>query len=458
MASTFISRTLASNGQEKGTISGWFKLGVVDNSRALCSTYSDANNHAMILLSSNNNLDFFDYQSGYESHMVTNAHLNDSAAWYHVVYTWDQPNATENQRNRAWINGVEISGNSGWATEEYYGSSATPSWNKNYSLNIGARNSDQYWSGQMSHFYFIQGYCYTATDFGEFDSDGIWKIKTSASVNYGGTGANSCFLKMEDASNLDLDSGDNTVAFTTTGTLTSTKDTPSNNFPTFSPMVRPIEAYSPSWSNGNTTIAASGGSSWQSLYVPTALTGGLWYYEYIVSSGTNVRGGFASSDQLALGGSTYGPNDYATNGVSKPAYQMKVDGDMCFSNSSSNNQEASYGSSYAGSETSTYVGVYLDLSASKIYFALNGVLQNSGTGYSIESTGYSFMPVISVYPATTVDANFGNGCFGSTQLTGTTYNDAGGEGIFKYDPSSGTFDGTSKNFRAICSKNIKDYD
>ena len=59
MASTFISRTLASNGQEKGTISGWFKLGVVDNSRALCSTYSDANNHAMILLSSINNLDFF---------------------------------------------------------------------------------------------------------------------------------------------------------------------------------------------------------------------------------------------------------------------------------------------------------------------------------------------------------------------------------------------------------------
>ena len=30
--------------------------------------------------------------------------------------------------------------------------------------------------------------------------------------------------------------------------------------------------------------------------------------------------------------------------------------------------------------------------------------------------------------------NFGNGIFGSTQLTGTTYQDSNGRGIFKYQP------------------------
>ena len=38
------------------------------------------------------------------------------------------------------------------------------------------------------------------------------------------------FLKMEDRTNLDLDSSANTYTFTTSGTLTATYDNPSNNF------------------------------------------------------------------------------------------------------------------------------------------------------------------------------------------------------------------------------------
>ena len=35
--------------------------------------------------------------------------------------------------------------------------------------------------------------------------------------------------------------------------------------------------------------------------------------------------------------------------------------------------------------------------------------------------------------------------------------DAGGEGTFEYDPSSGTFDGSSKDFRALCTNNLATY-
>ena len=46
--------------------------------------------------------------------------------------------------------------------------------------------------------------------------------------------------------------------------------------------------------------------------------------------------------------------------------------------------------------------------------------------------------------------------YGTTAVSSAVA-DAGGEGQFEYDPSAGTFDGSSKDFRAICTKNIKAY-
>ena len=48
------------------------------------------------------------------------------------------------------------------------------------------------------------------------------------------------------------------------------------------------------------------------------------------------------------------------------------------------------------------------------------------------------MPLmINYYTNTKFNFNFGNGCFGSTQLTGTTYQADGNLGIFKYQPQIG---------------------
>ena len=52
--------------------------------------------------------------------------------------------------------------------------------------------------------------------------------------------------------------------------------------------------------------------------------------------------------------------------------------------------------------------------------------------------------------------NFGNGYFGTTAVTSGVA-DAGGVGLFEYDPSAGTFDGSSKDFRALCTNNIATY-
>ena len=199
MASTYISRTLASNGQKKGTISVWFKVAGLGTQRAIVSSYYDANYHAEILLSSNDQIDVFDYRSGYVSRLLTNRLFKDVGAWYHLVYEFDSTNGTADDRNKLWINGVQ---ETSFSSRTNYGSSASTSWDTDYSFRIGARNSDQYWNGEMSHFYFIQGYNYPASTFGSTDAtSGIWTITTGASVDYDGTGGNSCFLKMEDRLN-----------------------------------------------------------------------------------------------------------------------------------------------------------------------------------------------------------------------------------------------------------------
>ena len=52
--------------------------------------------------------------------------------------------------------------------------------------------------------------------------------------------------------------------------------------------------------------------------------------------------------------------------------------------------------------------------------------------------------------------------FGTTALTGTTYSDANGTGIFKYSPNQGgantNFDSAAKNFYTLNTKNIKEFD
>jgi len=127
-----------------------------------------------------------------------------------------------------------------------------------------------------------------------------------------------------------------------------------------------------------------------------------------------------------------------------------------------NNSATSYGDTYA---TGDYIGIYVDADNQKLYFGKNGTIQNSGTGITISDLTDTDSPFYtmgcSLWSSGTATAifhwNFGNGIFGTTALGGTTYADAGGEGIFKYDPSVGTFDGSSKDFRALCTNNIATY-
>ncbi len=218
MASTRVYRTLAANSEKKGSISVWFKLGnITGTDRVIIGSYYDGTYHSAMKINSDNRLNVFDYRSGFISNLTPYRILKDPAAWYHVVFEWDTTQGAAADRNKIYINGVQ---ETSFETETNYSADDIPCWNRDYTLSIGARNSDQYYDGEMSHLYFIQGYAYAASTFGSTDAtSGIWKINTSPTINYTGTGTNSSFLKFEDSSNLDLDSGSNTNTFTFGGTI-----------------------------------------------------------------------------------------------------------------------------------------------------------------------------------------------------------------------------------------------
>ena len=89
----------------------------------------------------------------------------------------------------------------------------------------------------------------------------------------------------------------------------------------------------------------------------------------------------------------------------------------------------------------------------KLYFHKNGTWQNSGTGISI-TAGKTYHFGCNGNNNCIWDWNFGNGVFGETALTGTTYNGSDGNGIFKYDPNNITLDSTTKSFKSLTTKGL----
>jgi hypothetical protein len=89
-----------------------------------------------------------------------------------------------------------------------------------------------YFDGSMSHIHFIDGTAYDATAFGEYDANGVWKIKTSPSVTYGTNG----FFILKDGNSVTDQSGNGNNFTVAGGTLTNTEDNPANVFATLNPL------------------------------------------------------------------------------------------------------------------------------------------------------------------------------------------------------------------------------
>jgi len=450
MASTYLTRTPSSTGnRKKWTWSGWVKKTRVGGSlnKELMAANNGSNQFSLITFTTTDQLSYYDYTTGYSSHLITNRLFRDTSAWLHIVVAYDSAQSTSSNRIKFYVNGVQ---------ETSFGTSTYPSQNYDSFMNLSGlphyigreAGTSNLYEGSMTHIHFCDGYAYDASSFGESDStSGIWKPKTSPSVTYG---SNGFFLKFENSGAMGTDSSGNSNTFSVgNGTLTQNVDTPSNNFATMNPLDNHFAGGT--FSNGNNTVQTRNtGYSYNTSTI--GMSSGKWYWEMKyasidVGSGNQLMAGIAKS-------LTRGTTDHM--GYRNTSYAYTSNGVMF-----NNNGTTSYGNTYAPNDI---VGFALDLTNNKFYASINGTWQNSANpanntgGHSITAPdadsstdlGFYFVAVGDGNDGfqATVQYNFGGGYFGTTAVAsaGTAPSEGG---IFEYDCPSG--------YQALCTKGINSF-
>ena len=440
MASTYLTYTPSSavTLATKATISFWVKRSKLDSSGnfyGILSSNGGWNDGAGFAIGWREDmLVWYNLAnaSGYRTY--TNRKFRDTNAWYHIVYKIDTTQASMQDRITLYVNGVD----EGDLTSNTSISNAMPS--QNASLNQFFDSGDQhqigrggsagstYFDGSLSHFHYVDGSALAPTVFGSTDSTtGEWKINTSPSYTVGNNG----FFILKDGNSV-TDQSANSNNFTVTGgTLTKTEDNPSNVFATGNPSYYFNGGHT--FSNGNNTMYISGG--WRSIISTLGTGTGKYYAEAkfvsIHSGSNNAVAGITALDgtidnsiaQNLHGnlntGSTYGLHNNG-NFQAKSSYTINP-----------------YSASWTAGDI---IGIAVDTENNKIYFSKNGSWQyssdpsNGTNGVSIDANQNYGIGCSGYY--NTMAMNYGNGYFGSTQISSAGTN-ASGIGIFEYDVPTG---------------------
>ena len=429
MASTKLSRTLPSgSATNKFTYSTWLKYsGWVAGGVRFFSTVSTGDTY--FRFNENGTMEISGYNSGATSlgYFITNRKFQDNSGWYHLVIKSDTTQSTEADRFKLYINGVQTTS---FSTATYPNQNATD--NINLAGNtqyIGGAASSQYFNGVMSHVIYCDNYAYDASSFGETDSTtGEWKINTSPSVTYGTNG----FYLLKDGNSVTDQSGNSNDFSYSNGTLTNTKDCPSNVFSTWNGSIGNMDTLT----NGNTTITRSG-SGWRSAFSSLPLPStGKFYCEFKIASGTNARIGICddSFDNCI---------DVQNRGLAGEMGST-ANGIAYINNGNYQQNPGTYGSWGDSFTSSNVIGMAVDMTNMKLYFSKDGVYQDSGdptsgstgTGaFSITATTGKYFAGVSIN-ASGCHVNFGNGTFGTTAVSSA--GTAGSTpGVFEYDVPTG---------------------
>ena len=472
-ADTRIYRTFGTpTNLDKWTFSVWVKRVKLEQIEMIFQGWNASTTYSFLRFNTDDTLDFGNRLSGtYYGQLVTTRKFRDPSAWMHIVVVWDSDNATPGDRMKMYINGVE---------ETVFSTDTNPtSGEVSYVAsgdvcNIGVNNvsSDMY-NGMMSQIQFVDGSALTPTDLGGSvnATSGMWQLGGGC---YATPGTNGFCMKMEDATNMDLDSSSNVHTFTTAGTgVTNSLDNPSNNYTVVncitnvannSARQKAVDAL-----NGGNRIYGSGDVTYCNNIT---LRSGRWYWEmYYNASALSTRNwGIVRADEWATSSeviypaganlSSGTPNTIAANYQYGRCTQVdKADSISYLSTSFSTD----------GSTGLHWVGFYYDADNGKIAFSFDGTMQDSAVSFTVPNFSDGDWTLYGAMPTGRVDGssagvpwlNWGSGTYGDgLVLTGSEdsdwYADAGGEGKFKHNPTQ-TIDSVTWNARAICTKNIQAY-
>ena len=175
--SAYLSRTPSSAGNRKTwTWSGWVKRSTLTSGQCLFMCEISFSEYASLMFNASDQLQSYlddDGSSGYVTN-ATNAVFRDVSAWYHVVWAVDSTNVTASDRVKLYVNGVDQSytGSNIPLNGSYPINSTTT-----HSTGIRLYNNADKLDAYLADVHFIDGQALAPTDFGEFDSNGVWQAK-----------------------------------------------------------------------------------------------------------------------------------------------------------------------------------------------------------------------------------------------------------------------------------------
>jgi len=202
-ASAFFNRTPSVSGSlTTWTWSGWVKRGALaTDMQFFTAATSLHSSNPTITLFGFTDLDRFNFYSinnnSLQWNRVSTQVFRDPSSWYHIVVVLDTTNATDANRARVYINGVEITA---WATNTMPAQNTAGFVNSSsatHNLGREAVRNRYPFDGYMTEINLIDGQALTPSSFGETNTTtGVWQPK-----KYAGTyGTNGFYLNFSNPS------------------------------------------------------------------------------------------------------------------------------------------------------------------------------------------------------------------------------------------------------------------
>ena len=272
------------------TISAWVKRSKLGNFPAIFGQTDTSGSYMFYMVFDTSDqlyiLDY-DYPSN-NYHFITNRQFRDVSAWYHIVLAVDTTQATNTNRSKLYVNGVQ---ETSFSTGNYPAQNLQTFVNHTtYPVRIGRLGwgHTHYMGGYMAEYNFIDGLQLTPSSFGETnEKTGQWVPKKYV----GSYGTNGFYINFSDNSGTsattlgkDLSGNGNNLTPNNFSVSAgegndSVSDSPTNNFCT----LNPLDSSGNSPSNGNLQGGTAGTSGWRHTRSTIALPStGKWYWEFKV--------------------------------------------------------------------------------------------------------------------------------------------------------------------------------
>ena len=295
--SSYLTKTFGADGGDTWTFSLWIKKGKI-TSGGNWYFFSEAGGSGIGFVDSSDKLRFYNASAIVDSTQV----FRDVGGWYHFVFSNNAGTVTITVNNTA----VEI------------GATTATLFNRNNAWSIGRYyDNTNFFDGYMAEMNFVDGQALSPTDFGETNDSGVWVPKAVT----GTYGTNGFYITGEDSAALGTDYSGNGNDFTSSGLAAADQviDTPTNNFPTFSP----INLDGVTLTDGNLKCNAA---AWYSGAAATMSlpTSGKWYIETLVGSryGTYQAQGFIPNDGSLITNAAQAIYLGAQDNASSPNYGL----------------------------------------------------------------------------------------------------------------------------------------